>query len=321
MPSPRLLVVMELDVDAPRDTSVAIIEEALGRGLLVDVCDTPDLHFTARGAAADSQRVRAADTTGIALGNPSATPLDRYRAILYRKDPPFTVETLYATLLLEHARGHALLLNDPRGLRDANEKLFALRFPALTPPTAVLRRPEAIHAFCRAHSGVCVLKPLDGCGGSGIFILRAGDPNANVIVESATGDGSRAVIAQAWLPAATDGDKRIFVLDGEPIGALLRVPAPNEARANLHRGGTPQATSLTRSDLEIARTVGAACSTLGLSLVGLDVIGEHLTEVNVTSPTGFRELERLTGTRLQERVVDWVIDRLAGQSAPVRAAA
>ncbi|HEX2414286.1 MAG TPA: hypothetical protein VHJ37_03620, partial [Thermoleophilaceae bacterium] len=150
---------------------------------------------------------------------------------------------------------------------------------------------------------------------------RAGDPNANVIVESATGDGSRAVIAQAWLPAATDGDKRIFVLDGEPIGALLRVPAPNEARANLHRGGTPQATSLTRRDLAIARTVGAACSTLGLSLVGLDVIGEHLTEVNATSPTGFRELERLTGTRLQEHVVDWVIDRLAGQSSPVRAAA
>ena len=163
----------------------------------------------------------------------------RYRAILYRKDPPFT-ETVYATLLLEHARGHALLLNDPRGLRDANEKLFALRFPALTPPTAVLRRLQAIHDFCRAHSGACVFKPLDGCGGSGIFVLRTGDPNANVIVESATGDGSRAVIAQAWLPRSADGDKRIFLLDGEPIGALLRVPAAGEFRSNLHRGGIPQ---------------------------------------------------------------------------------
>ena len=302
MPS-RLLIVMDLDVDATRDTSVAIIEEALARGLLIDVCEAADLHFAAGGAATHSRCVRAAGTTGIDLGDASATPLDRYRAILYRKDPPFTVETLYATLLLEHARGHALLLNDPRGLRDAHEKLFALRFPALTPPTAVLRRPQAIHAFCRAHSGVCVLKPLDGCGGSGIFILRAGDPNANVIVESATGDGSRTVIAQAWLPAAADGDKRIFLLDGEPIGALLRMPAAGEARANLHRGGTPQATSLTRRELEIARTVGATCTTLGLAFVGIDVIGERLTEVNVTSPTGFRELERLTGTRLQERLV------------------
>ena len=320
MPS-RLLIVMDLDVDATRDTSVAIIEEALARGLLIDVCEAADLHFAAGGAATHSRCVRAAGTTGIDLGDASATPLDRYRAILYRKDPPFTVETLYATLLLEHARGHALLLNDPRGLRDANEKLFALRFPALTPPTAVLRRPQAIHAFCRAHSGVCVLKPLDGCGGSGIFILRAGGPNANVIVESATGDGSRTVIAQAWLPAAADGDKRIFLLDGEPIGALLRMPAAGEARANLHRGGTPQATSLTRRELEIARTVGATCTTLGLAFVGIDVIGERLTEVNVTSPTGFRELERLTGTRLQERLVDWIIDRLAGRSAPVLAAA
>jgi len=320
MPS-RLLIVMDLDVDATRDTSVAIIEEALARGLLIDVCEAADLHFAAGGAATHSRCVRAAGTTGIDLGDASATPLDRYRAILYRKDPPFTVETLYATLLLEHARGHALLLNDPRGLRDAHEKLFALRFPALTPPTAVLRRPQAIHAFCRAHSGVCVLKPLDGCGGSGIFILRAGDPNANVIVESATGDGSRTVIAQAWLPAAADGDKRIFLLDGEPIGALLRMPAAGEARANLHRGGTPQATSLTRRELEIARTVGATCTTLGLAFVGIDVIGERLTEVNVTSPTGFRELERLTGTRLQERLVDWIIDRLAGRSAPVLAAA
>ena len=206
----------------------------------------------------------------------------RYRAILYRKDPPFT-ETVYATLLLEHARGHELLLNDPRGLRDANEKLFALRFPALTPPTAVLRRLQAIHDFCRAHSGACVFKPLDGCGGSGIFVLRTGDPNANVIVESATGDGSRAVIAQAWLPRSADGDKRIFLLDGEPIGALLRVPAAGEARANLHRGGTPQATSLTRRELVIARTVGAACTTLGLAFVGIDVIGA-LPAMNAADP-------------------------------------
>jgi glutathione synthase len=310
MTARRILVVMDRQFDAAHDTSVAIIEEALGRGLRVDVCDTDDLHYSPAGAAGEARRVRAAGRAGMALDECCCTPLARYAAILYRKDPPFTIDTLYATLLLEHSREHSLLINDPRGLREANEKLFALRFPALTPPTAVLREPRAIRAFCHAHDGACVLKPLDSCGGRGIFVLRAGDPNAGAIIEAATHDGSRLAIAQALLPVEHHGDKRIFILDGEPIGALLRVPHSGEARANLHQGGTPHATTLTTRERQIAHTVGAACRKLGLHLVGIDVIAGHLTEVNVTSPTGFREIERLTGARLQQHFLDWLTTRL-----------
>ena len=310
MTARRILVVMDRQFDAAHDTSVAIIEEALGRGLRVDVCDTDDLHYSPAGAAGEARRVRAAGRAGMALDEYCCTPLARYAAILYRKDPPFTIETLHATLLLEHAREHSILINDPRGLREANEKLFALRFPALTPPTAVLREPRAIRAFCHAHDGACVLKPLDSCGGRGIFVLRAGDPNAGAIIEAATHDGSRLAIAQALLPVEHHGDKRIFILDGEPIGALLRMPHSGEARANLHQGGTPHATTLTTRERQIAHAVGAACRKLGLHLVGIDVIAGHLTEVNVTSPTGFREIERLTGVRLQQHFLDWLTTRL-----------
>lgn len=321
MTTPRILVLMDRHIDAPHDTSVAIIEEALSRGLIVDACDTDDLQFTPAGAAAEARRVGAAGAAGMVLDEPIRTPLARYAAILFRKDPPFTIDTLYATLLLEHARGHALLVNDPRGLREANEKLLALRFPAFTPPTAVLRDPPAIHAFCRAQDGRCVIKPLDGCGGSGIFLLREEDPNANAIVETATREGRRPVIAQAWLPVAEHGDKRIFLLDGEPLGAILRVPSSGESRANLHRGGTPHATTLTPRERHIARTVGVACRELGLALVGLDVIAGHLTEINVTSPTGFREIEQLTSMRPQEHFLNWLTARLPVSSGALAPAA
>ena len=302
----RVLVVMGRDVDPARDSGVAIIEEALMRGLRVDVCAGADLCFTAGGAAAEARAVHAAGVAGLALEDPAGVPLTRYDAILIRTDPPFDAAALEATLLLEHARGRALMINDPRGLREVNEKLFALRFAAFAPPTAVLREPAAIHAFCIEQGGVCVVKPLDGCGGRGVFVLRADDPNAGVIVDVATGDGRRRVIVQAWLPVTETGDKRIFLLDGEPAGALLRMPSGSDVRANLCRGGCAHATTLTAREREIASAVGAACRALGLVFVGIDVIDGRLTEVNVTSPTGLRELEQLTGRRVQAQIVDWM---------------
>jgi glutathione synthase len=234
----RMLVVMAPQLDGPRDTSVAIIEEALGRGLRVDVCDNDDLQFEPDGAAAEAACVLTAGIEGMELTPPSRTLLTRYNVILYRK-VPFTIEALHATLLLEHARETALMVNDPRGMREANDKLFALRFPSFTPATAVLHNPAAIRAFCNAQNGECVIKPIDGFAGSGIFLLRDGDPNISAIIDMATQDGSRRVIAQAALPVAECGDKRIFLLDGEPIGALLRRPAAGEFRANMHRAGSP----------------------------------------------------------------------------------
>ncbi len=306
----RILVVMDRQFDAAHDSSVALIEEALVRGMLVDVCDTDDLHVTLDGAGARVRAVGVAGVAGMALEAPAHRALTSYGAILYRKDPPFTGEELHATLLLEHARGHALLLNDPRGLREVNEKLFALRFTAYAPPTAVLRDPGMIRAFCDEQGGICVLKPLDGCGGSGVFVLRDGDPNAGVIVETATGNGRRRVIAQAWLPVTKHGDKRILLLDGEPIGALLRMPAGTDPRANVRNGAIPYATTLTAREREIASTVGRACREMGLAFVGLDVIAGRLTEINVTSPAGLREIEQMTGTRLQEQILDWIAARI-----------
>lgn len=301
-----MLVVMDRQFDAALDTGVAIIEEALDRGVFVDVCDTEDLQFTADGVAADAARVVAAAIEGMDLAPATQTLLAHYDVILYRK-LIFTIEALHATLLLEHARGHAVMVNDPRGLREANDKLFALRFPSFTPATAVLRDPAAITAFCDAQNGECVIKPLDEAGGSGVFLLRDGDPNLSAIIDVATQAGSRRVIAQASLPVTEQGDKRIFLIDGEPIGALLRMPAADDFRANMRRDASPHETTLTSRERTIARAVGAACRDLGLAFVGIDVIADHLTEINVTGATGFRQLEQLTGQRLQENVVDYLL--------------
>jgi glutathione synthase len=310
MSNHRILVVMDREVIAAHDSSVAIIEEALLRDVAVDVCDTDDLCFVVEGASAMVRRVRCAGIAGMALDRARCERLAGYGAILYRKDPPFTSRALEATLLLEHVRGSALLINDPRGLRDANEKLFALRFAGYSPPTAVLRDRAMIWEFCRAHDGRCVLKPLDGCGGRGVFALRDGDPNAEVIIETATDEGRRRVIVQAWLPVCEHGDKRIFLLDGEPVGALLRMPAGGDSRANLRTGAEARATTLSAREQEIAHVVGRGCRALGLAFVGLDVIAGHLTEVNVTSPTGLRELEQVGSGRLQTQILDWIGARL-----------
>ena len=314
MSNHRILVVMDREVFAAHDSSVAIIEEALRRDIVVDVCDTDDLCFTVDGASATVRRVRCAAIAGMVLAGARRERLADYGAILYRKDPPFTSRALEATLLLEHVRGSVLLINDPRGLREANEKLFALRFDAYSPPTAVLRERAMIWEFCGAHEGRCVLKPLDGCGGRGVFALRDGDPNAEVIIETATDEGRRRVIVQAWLPVSEHGDKRIFLLDGEPVGALLRMPAGSDSRANLRTGAVARATTLSARESEIADAVGRGCRALGLTFVGLDVIAGHLTEVNVTSPTGLRELEQVSGRRLQAQILDWIGARLEARA-------
>ena len=241
-----------------------------------------------------------------------------YDAILMRKDPPFDLDYYMATLLLERVRGRVLLVNDPRALREFNEKLAVLEFPELAPATRVTRSPAELEEFLGRCGGTMVVKPLDRCGGSGVFVARAGDPNLRPIVETATGDGRELVMAQRYLPAARDGDKRILLLDGKPLGAVLRVPAPADTRGNFHAGAAAERTTLTRRDREICAAVGARCRREGLYLVGIDVIGDRLTEVNVTSPTGLRQINRLEDVRLEDAVIDWLEARCRTSRLPQR---
>jgi glutathione synthase len=316
----RLLVVMdELERIHPgTDTTLVLIEAARERGHTVDVCQPCSLELDGEDPFATVATVEATDRARVpcvSVGPGTVVPLSGYDVVLVRKDPPFDLEYHYATLILERARGRTLIVNDPRGLRDTNEKLYIFSFPELIARTRVTRSTAVLRRFLDEQGGQMVVKPLDGCGGAGVFHVRADDRNTNAILEMASCDGCKLVMAQAYLPAARQGDKRILLLDGEPLGAVLRVPRPDETRGNLHVGGAPVRTELSTRDLEICAQVGERCRKDGLYFVGIDVIGDFLTEVNVTSPTGVQEIDRLEqrqgDARLEVRVVEWLEKRVA----------
>jgi glutathione synthase len=291
----RLLFIMDPPerLHPAGDTTLAFIEEAERRG-----------HTCVR-VLMSALRLEGG---GVLAGD---EPLARFDAVLHRKDPPFDNEYYFSTLLLERARGHTLLVNDPRGLRDANEKLYIFHFEDVIAPTVVERHVLRLRRFFEAH-GEIVVKPLDGNGGRGVFHIRHPDRNANALFEMMTGEGRLWVMAQRYLPAAREGDQRILLVDGEVIGAVLRVPREDETRGNLHVGGTAVATTLTDADRRICARIAPRLRADGLYFVGIDVIGGLLTEVNVTSPTGVREVERLTGERPQARFLDW-LERAAAE--------
>lgn len=231
-------------------------------------------------------------------------------AVLMRKDPPFDVDYLHAMHLLELAQEQGtFVMNDPTGLRVANEKLYALHFPEVLPDTLVTREPELVHEFAADHAGRCVVKPVDGYGGAAVFLVDEEDRNKHAIVEQMTDEGDERVVCQEYVPEAREGDKRILLLDGEPMGAILRVPPDDDHRGNIHVGGTVEKTDLTERDREICRTVGPRLSEDGLWFTGIDVLGRVLTEINVTSPTGIQEMSRLDGVDGSGRLIDWVVDR------------
>ncbi len=233
--------------------------------------------------------------------------------ILMRKDPPFNSEYIYATYLLELAeKSGTLVVNRPQSLRDCNEKFFATQFPQCTPPTLVSRRSDILREFAREHRDI-ILKPLDEMGGASIFRHREGDPNLSVILEVLTEHGSRQIMAQRYVPAIKDGDKRILMIDGEPAPyCLARIPAAGETRGNLAAGGRGVAQPLSDHDREIAALVGPELRKRGLLFVGLDVIGDYLTEINITSPTCIREIDNAFDTRIGERLMDAIAAKLQG---------
>jgi glutathione synthase len=245
------------------------------------------------------------------LGDAEDLRVADFDAVLIRNDPPFDAVYAYMTQLLELVRGRTLVINDPRGLRDANEKLYALHFAKWMPTTLVTADPARIRPWVEAHGGRAVIKPLDGMAGAGVFLLNADDKNFSAIVEATIGETGRTwCMVQEFLPAAREGDKRILLLDGAPLGAILRVPHASEARANLHVGGTAQQTAVTDHERAMIEDLAPRLRADGLVFVGLDVIGGKLTEVNVTSPTGIQAMTRLDGVNYSTRVIEWVEKRV-----------
>ncbi len=279
------------------DTSYALMLEAAARGWDVWTCQVEHLGLVGDDAVVDAVPTIVTPATTAAeafqVEARAARRLADFDVVLMRKDPPVDVAYLHATWILDHARGKTLLVNDPRGLRELNEHLAVLRFPNLTPPTIVTRSAERLRAFQREQGGAIVVKPVDGYGGLGIFVVRDGDPNASSILETSTDAGRKWTIAQRFLPEVVQGDKRIVLVDGEPVGAVLRVPAEAEARGNLHVGGRPVKCAIDARDREIIAAVAPMLRDHGQILVGLDVIGGMLTELNITSPTGIRHIARL----------------------------
>ncbi len=297
------------------DTSYALMLEAARRGWEVWSCQIEHLDLVHDDAVADVRPTQVVDAAtpadAFTLGDAASRSLGDFDMVLMRKDPPVDIAFLHATMILEHARGKTLLINDPRGLRELNEHLAVLRFPTLTPPTIVTRSVAKLRAFKQDHGGTIVVKPIDGFGGMGIFVVRAGDPNASSILETSTGGGTRWTIAQQYLPEVVEGDKRILLADGEFIGAVLRVPAAAEARGNLHVGGRPVKCDLDARDREIIAAVTPTLRQFGQIFVGLDVIGGMLTELNITSPTGVRHVDQLEHRNSSAPILD-CFARLAG---------
>ncbi len=298
--------------DPDDDTSVGLMAAALERGHRVECCTAADVSLV-DGRVVARVRPVAASGPAVTAGPRGARPvgLDGVDAVLVRTDPPVDAGYLALTLLLEFARGTTLLVNDPRGLREANEKLYACRFPDLMPPTVVTADGPTLVAFADGHGGA-VVKPLDGHGGRGVVRLAAGDPGGPGLVEAATAGGTRPVMAQQFLPGVGDGDRRILLLDGAPLGVLNRRPAPGEFRANIGLGATVEVVELDARDRRIVDVLAPALRADGLWFVGIDVIDGRLSEVNVTSPTGLRQLTRLSGGRPDLAVVDWIAARAGG---------
>ncbi len=312
----KLGVIMDpiTGINPKKDTTLGLLLAAQAKGFELYYLEMADLSMRAGEPSGVMRSLVVHESTSHwydFTGEPVSRPLGDLDVILMRKDPPFDTEYIYATYLLERAQAAgALVVNDPRSLRDANEKLFTAWFSDVCPPTLVARRIATIREFLVEHEDI-VLKPLDGMGGASVFRIQRGDANASVIMETLTAYETRFCMAQRYLPAILDGDKRILMIDGEPVPyALARIPAAGELRGNLAAGGRGEGRPLTARDREICARVGPELRARGLIFVGLDVIGDYLTEINVTSPTCARELEAQFPVRISESLMDAIVARL-----------
>lgn len=300
-------------INIKKDSSFAMLLEAQRRGFEIHYMEMADLYLLQGQARARTRllQVQQDENKWYNFGVEQDIALAELNVILMRKDPPFDTEFVYATYILERAEdAGTLIVNKPQSLRDANEKLYTSWFSQYTPTTLVSRDQQRLKAFYQQEQDV-ILKPLDGMGGASIFRLRPNDANVSVIIETLTAHGSRYAMAQRYIPEIIDGDKRILVVDGEPVPyCLARIPASGETRGNLAAGGRGEARPLSDSDWAIARALGPTLKAKGLIFVGLDVIGDKLTEINVTSPTCIREIEAAFPVSITGMLFDAITRRL-----------
>ncbi len=294
-------------INAAKDSSVAMLLEAQSRGWALYYMELQDLFLADQQAAARMRAITVYPDTGdwYHFDDVFECALSELDVILMRKDPPVDMPYIYATYLLELAERHGtLVVNSPAALRNANEKLFISQFPQCTTATLVSSNTTHILTFLKRHHDV-ILKPLNGMGGQSIFRVQYGDLNTNVIVETLLGDGRQPIMAQRFIPAIKDGDKRILVIDGEPLPyALARIPKDGEVRGNLARGGTARGVEFGQRDRWVCEQLASTLKAQGLLFVGLDVIGDYLTEINVTSPTCIREMDALFGINIARVLMD-----------------
>ncbi|CAD0184036.1 Glutathione synthetase [Ruegeria sp. THAF57] len=290
-------------VDINADSSFRLAEEAQKRGHSLFFYGPDQLAYqegriTARGQDMTVQRIAGNPSE---LGPEREVDLAEFDVVWLRQDPPFDMHYITSTHLLDRLKGQTLVVNDPFWVRNYPEKLLVLDFPDLTPPTTIARDLQTIKAFKEKHDDI-ILKPLYGNGGAGVFRLDANDRNLTSLHELFTGFSREPLIVQKFLPDVSNGDKRVILVDGEPVGAINRVPAAGETRSNMHVGGRPEKIGLSERDLEICAAIGPLLKEKGQIFVGIDVIGDYLTEINVTSPTGIQELERFDGVNIAEKI-------------------
>jgi glutathione synthase len=290
-----------------KDTSFAFMRAALARGHELYHC-RPEQLFSEGGrvGALACPLVVSDQSPHVTAGVARREDLAELDAVFVRKDPPFDGAYLYLTQLLDLIKHQTVVINDPTAVRDANEKLYALRFAEFMPPTLVSADERQLIDFVSRVGGRAVIKPLDGAGGSGVAVLGASDVNLRPLIGLLTAEGRRLAMVQEFQPSVVEGDKRVLLLDGQVLGTIRRVPQPGDIRANIHVGGRVEATELTAGERDMVASIGERLRAVGLWFVGLDVINGKLIEINVTSPTGIQELGRLTNTAPEERVIEWV---------------
>ena len=308
----RLMVILDPlpSIKTYKDSTYAMMVEAAARGHELFVCEQHALSLARGRTMARVTPLRITDSTGSGApwyeaGEPRSEPVAAFGAVLMRKDPPFDMEYVFSTYLLEHAvREGARVFNDPLAIRSHNEKLAIAEFPQFTPPTLVTRSADELRAFVDEHDEA-VFKLLDGMGGTSIFRAKRGDPNISVIIETLNQFGARSVMAQRFIPEISEGDKRVLLIGGQVVPyCLARIPKDGEFRGNLAAGGRGVARPLSARDREVAEALAPQLASRGLLLVGLDLIGDYITEINVTSPTCFQEIRQQTGFDLARLFID-----------------
>ncbi len=316
----KLKVAIQMDhvstIDIVGDSTFVLGMEAQKRGYEVFHYTPPDLMFRDRKVLARVQPMKLKNEKGnhFMLGTAELVDLSTFDVVLLRQDPPFDMSYITTTHLLEHIHPKTLVVNDPASVRNAPEKLFVTHFDNVMPPTLISSDPRALRDFRDEHKDI-ILKPLFGAGGAGVFRLQPGDENFASLLEMFSKQSREPVIAQRYLPEVRMGDKRIILIDGKAVGAIDRVPAYGEARSNMHVGGQAVKASLTKRDQEICDIIGPDLARLGMIFVGIDVIGNWLTEINVTSPTGLQQINRFDGVCLEAQIWDHIEARYSATRA------